>query len=132
MLELFLSGALECFILLQVGKRCAFLLLLVIPTLFIDRQESGEPHRLMICPEHVSCRCHVNGQRIVYRIGHLRSHKTAPDQPVELILFRRETAADGVRIQIHIAGPDRFMGVLGGVLCLVAPGRRIVIPAVPV
>ena len=66
----------------------------------------------MVGSENMSRRNGVDGKGIVNRVGHLGSYKTAPHQAVKLILLRGQAAANGFRIQIHVTGPNGFMGVL--------------------
>ena len=69
----------------------------------------------------------IDAHRIVFGAGHLAGHKAAPDQAVELVLLGGQVAADRLRVQPDIGGPDGLMGVLGLPLGLEAAGAAVVV-----
>ena len=64
----------------------------------------------------------LHGHAVVHRVGHLAGHKPAPDEPVEPVLVRRQVLFHLLRGQVHVAGTDGLVGVLGPGLGLVDPG----------
>ena len=68
------------------------------------------------------------------RRRHLRGHETRPDQPVQLILIRREVGLDVFRGERDVHRPDGFVRVLRAGLALeiaLAAGGQIVLAETP-
>ena len=56
------------------------------------------------------------------RPGHLRGHKARPDEPIKIVLLRRQVNFHLIRRDGHINRADGFMRVLRAALGLVDPG----------
>ena len=61
--------------------------------------------------------------------GHLRGHEARPDQAVQVVLVRGQGRLDHLGRDVHIHGPDGFVGVLRAALGLVDAllGRQVIV-----
>ena len=108
-----------------------FLLLLVL-ALLVHRCVAGEFQTAAAGPEAVNPRLNLHRHRVIDGVGHLTGHKPAPDQPVQPVLVVGQITLHPLRSQLHIAGPDGLVGVLGPRLGLIGPGGLGAVPlAVP-
>ena len=95
------------------------LLLFLVPALLIHGGVAGEFQAGGGGPEAVSGGDDLHRHTVVNGIGHLAGHKAAPHQPVKPVLLAGQILFHHLRGQIHVAGPDGLMAVLGAGLGLV-------------
>ena len=104
---------------LQFRQRGTHRLRFLIPALFINGNKAGEPEALVCGPEHMPRALGIDRYGIIDGICHLACQEPAPDQLVELILVQGQAGLHPLRVQLHVGGPDGFMGILGPGLGLV-------------
>ncbi len=108
-----------------------FFLLLLVLALLIDGGVPGEFQTAAAGPEGVDVRLDLHGHRVIDGVGHLARHEPVPDQPVQPVLVPGKVLLYLLGGQLHIAGPDGLVGILGSGLGLVDPwGLRTVSAAV--
>ena len=125
------GGAPQRLALAELRQRRLNLLLLVVLSLLIEGGEAGEFQALVIGPEDVLAALGLDGHAVIEGHGHLRGGEPLPDQLIEAELVAGEIRFDPLGVQGHIAGPDGFVGILGGGLGLVAVGLAVVVVAAP-
>ena len=96
----------------QIRQRRADGLLLIVPSFFVNGNETGEAQALVAGTEHMPDAHRVDGHGVINGAGHLRREEAAPDQLVELILIGGQTGTHPFRLQFHMGRPDGFVGVL--------------------
>ena len=98
----------------EIGQRRLNLLLLIIPALFIKGGKAREFDALVVSAEDIltagSLNCHI----VVDGAGHLRGGKSLPNKLIQPKLIPGEISLHPLRVKLHIARADGFVGILRG------------------
>ena len=99
--------------LLQVRQGGSHSFPFFIPALLVYGNKAREADALMAAAEQMPGTFGINGNGIIDRIGHLGSQEPAPDQLIEPVLLLGQAVPDPFGVQLHMGGPDGFVGILG-------------------
>ena len=115
------------------GRRLELLVLLVVPALLIEREETRKAHDLAGGAKFELARAglgqNVDRGALEFRALHLAGDGARPDELVELRLFGLEMAGDVARALRHVGRTDRLVRLLrvlglGGVFARRATARN--------
>ncbi len=98
-------------VLYKFGQAAAGLLLQLFGFL-IQHGEAVKGNDVAGCLKKVILRLDIRLNGLLHTVGHLAGKKALPDEPVQLILIRRQAVFDLVRRKAWVCGTDRLVAVL--------------------